>query len=161
MNDFQFIFDFFEKYDRNKIENNYLSDIKDCKLITYHEFKYFIGEIREEYNFSELFGKEKDETLKSTFEAINQQVFGNFIYPSIEEKAANLLYKMVKNHHFIDGNKRISAFIFLYFLEKNDFLYYKNRKRIDDKALILLILWIIETSESKDIVIKLIINFLI
>jgi len=160
MDNIQFIFNFFEKYDSNRIENNYLSDIKDCKLITYQEAKYLIDEFKEEYNFSELFGKEKDKTLKSTLESINQQVFGKFVYPSIEEKASNLLYKMVKNHHFIDGNKRIAALIFLYFLEKNNFLYYKNKRKIDDKALILLILWIIETSESKNNVIRLI-NFLI
>jgi len=109
-----------------------------------------------------LFGNEKDESFKSSLNAIYQTFGGNDLYPSIEEKAAHLLYFVVKNHSFSDGNKRIAAFIFVWFLDKNNCLYHVDgSKRIADNALVALTLMIAESkAEEKDIMVKIIVNLI-
>ena len=109
---------------------------------------------------SELFGHEKDDSFRSSIATIHQTFEGVDLYPSIEEKAANLLYFIVKNHSFSDGNKRIAAFLFLYFLEKNELLFTKaGKKRIADNALVALTLMIaVSNPEEKDTMIKVIVN---
>lgn len=110
-----------------------------------------------------LFGKEREKNLlDSSLNAIYLTFDGKELYPSIEEKAANLLYFIVKNHPFIDGNKRIGAFIFIWFLSFNKLLYSKEgRKRIADNALISLTLLVAESKpKDKDIVINLIVNLI-
>jgi prophage maintenance system killer protein len=111
---------------------------------------------------SGLFGKEKDKSFRSSLGAIYQTFGGRDLYPSIEEKAAHLLYFIVKNHSFIDGNKRIGAFVFIWFLDANGILYTRDRKkRIGDNALVALTLMIAESKPRyKDIIIKVIVNLI-
>jgi prophage maintenance system killer protein len=109
-----------------------------------------------------LFGKEKDKSFKGSLGAIYQTFGRKELYPSIEEKAAHLLYFVVKNHSFVDGNKRIGAFMFVWFLDSNRILYTQDgRKRIGDNALVALTLMIAESkAKDKDIIIKVIVNLI-
>ncbi len=109
-----------------------------------------------------LFGREKDQSFKGSLGAIYQTFEGKEVYASIEEKAAHLLYFVIKNHSFIDGNKRIGAFLFLWFLDTGGILYAGNgHKRIGDNALVALTLMIAESRpEDKDIIIKVIVNLI-
>jgi prophage maintenance system killer protein len=109
-----------------------------------------------------LFGHEKDDSFKGSLSAIYQTFDGDDLYPSIEEKAAHLLYFIVKNHSFTDGNKRIAASVFLWFLDGNGLLYSGDgRKRIGDNALVALTLMIAESrAQHKDIVVKVIVNLI-
>ena len=118
--------------------------------------------VKQKYGNSELFGREKDNSFKSSVSTIYQTFDGKDLYPSIEEKAANLLYLVTKNHSFSDGNKRIAAFLFLYFLERNGILYDENgEKRIADNALVALTLMIaVSKTEEKDTIIKIIVNLI-
>jgi len=111
---------------------------------------------------SNLFGHEKDDSFRSSISTIYQTFGGKDLYPSVEEKAANLLYFITKNHSFIDGNKRIAAFLFLYFLERNGALFDKEgNKRIADNALVALTLMIaVSQPEEKDIMIKVTVNLI-
>ena len=110
---------------------------------------------------NDLFGNEKDDSFKSSINAIYQTFAGEEIYPSLEEKAGNLLYFITKNHSFSDGNKRIAATMFLYFLEKNNALTKNGQKVIDDDTLVAITIMIAESKpDEKDTMIKLIMNFL-
>ena len=111
---------------------------------------------------SVLFGREKDDSFKGSIGAIYQTFDGKEVYQSIEEKAAHLLYFVVKNHSFVDGNKRIAASLFLWFLDANGILYRKDGgKRIGDNALVALTLMIAESkSEEKDVIIKVVVNLI-
>lgn len=113
-------------------------------------------------DFDSLFGREKDQSFKSALGAIYQTFDGKDVYISIEEKAANLLYFIVKNHAFIDGNKRIAAAVFIYFLARNDVLYRPDgSKRLADNALVALTLLIAESRpEEKDSIVKVIVNLI-
>ena len=113
-------------------------------ILTYEECMRTIGEMRFG-DESELFGKEKDDSFKGSIGNIYQSFGGKDVYESLEEKAANLLYFVTKNHSFFDGNKRIAATMFLYFLDKNDSLIIEGRKRIDDAALVALTIMIAES----------------
>ncbi|MBE0434236.1 MAG: virulence protein RhuM/Fic/DOC family protein [Methylomicrobium sp.] len=117
---------------------------------------------REQEQLSGLFGNEKDDSFKSSLATIYQTFGGEELYPSIEEKAANLLYFIVKNHSFSDGNKRIAAAIFAWFLQRHDYLYNENyEKRIADNALVAFTLLIAESKpEEKDTIVKVIINLI-
>jgi len=112
--------------------------------------------------FSGLFGQEKDQGFKSALGAIYQTFDGEDVYISVEEKAANLLYFIVKNHAFTDGNKRIAAAIFIYFLSANNILYRPDgSKRLADNALVALTLLIAESRpEEKDTIAKVIVNLI-
>jgi len=106
--------------------------------------------LRERFGGSRLFGKEKDESLEGSLNAVFQTAGGQELYPSREEKAANLLYFLVKNHHFVDGNKRIGAAIFLWFLEKNGILTDAGgQTRISQEALVALTLMIAESDPKE------------
>ncbi len=109
-----------------------------------------------------LFGHEKDKGLASAIGAIYQTFGGHDLYPSIEEKAAHLLYFVVKNHAFVDGNKRIGAFLFIWFLDGNGLLYRKDgTKRLADNALVALTLLIAESKPAeKDTICKVIVNLI-
>jgi prophage maintenance system killer protein len=111
---------------------------------------------------SALFGREKDDSFKSSLGAIYQTFDRKELYPSIEEKAAHLLYFVVKNHSFVDGNKRIAASLFLWFLDANGILYRQDGgKRIGDNALVALTLMIAESRpEEKDVMTKVIVNLI-
>ena len=110
---------------------------------------------------SELFGNEKDDSFRGSIGAIYQTFGGEEVYPTLEEKAANLLYFLTKNHSFSDGNKRIAAALFLYFLDRNQALSPKGKKRIDDYALAALTIMIAESKpEEKDMMVKVVMNCL-
>ncbi len=109
-----------------------------------------------------LFGAEKDDSLKGSLKSIYQTVGGKDAYPSVEEKAAHLLYFVIKNHPFVDGNKRIGASLFLWFLDRNGCLYREDRsKRIADNALVALTLMVAESNpEEKELIVKVIVNLI-
>ena len=108
---------------------------------------------------SDLFGKEKDDSFKGSIGNI-YQAFGDVeIYESLEEKAANLLYLVTKNHSFFDGNKRIAAMMFLYFLYKNNALFIDGQKKIEDAALVALTIMIAESRpDEKEMMIRVVMN---
>ena len=111
---------------------------------------------------SDLFGREKDDSFKGSIGNIYQSFDGNDVYKSLEEKAANLLYFVTKNHSFYDGNKRIAATMFLYFLDKNDALFYEGKKRIGDATLVALTIMIAESrAEEKEIMISVVMNCIV
>ena len=111
---------------------------------------------------SDLFGNEKDDSFKGSIGAIYQSFGGKDLYPSLEEKAANLLYFVTKNHSFSDGNKRIAATMFLYFLDKNGALFVEGSKRIADFTLVALTIMIAESKpEEKEMMVNVIMNCLI
>ena len=110
---------------------------------------------------STLFGREKDDSFKGSIGNIYQSFGGQELYPSLEEKAAHLLYFVTKNHSFFDGNKRIAATMFLYFLDKNGVLFADGRKLIDDHTLVALTIMIAESKpEEKEMMITVIMNCL-
>lgn len=111
---------------------------------------------------SSVFGVEREEgKVEGILAAVYQDVFGGDVYPSLEEKAANLLYFMVKDHPYFDGCKRIGASLFLEFLSRNDFLYKNGQKRISDGTLVAITLMIAESNSSeKDVMVNLVINLL-
>ncbi|MDO4850725.1 MAG: virulence protein RhuM/Fic/DOC family protein [Actinomycetota bacterium] len=111
---------------------------------------------------SDLFGVEKDDSFKGSIGDIYQSFGGEDVYPSLEEKAANLLYFIVKNHSFLDGNKRIAATMFLYFLERNGALFRDGKKMIDDSTLVAITVMIAESKpEEKKAMVALVMNFLV
>jgi len=113
-------------------------------------------------DFYGLFGQEKDQGFKSALGAIYQTFDGEDVYPSVEEKAANLLYFVVKNHAFTDGNKRIAAAVFIFFIARNGILYREDgTKRLADNALVALTLLIAESKpEERDTIVKVIVNLI-
>jgi len=115
-----------------------------------------------QFGGSELFGREKDKSFESSVRTIYQSFGGQDMYPSVEEKAANLLYFVVKNHSFSDGNKRIAAFLFVYFLDRNGCLYRPDSaRRLADNALVALTLLIAESRpEDKDVMATLVVNLI-
>ena len=118
-----------------------------------------LGNLFDEYDKSDLFGREKDASFKGSIGNIYQSFDGNDVYKSLEEKAANLLYFVTKNHSFYDGNKRIAATMFLYFLDKNDALFYEGKKRIEDATLVALTIMIAESrAEEKEIMVSVVMN---
>ncbi len=131
-------------------------------LIKYEECRKIIDQMRFSAQ-SALFGNEKDDSFKGTIGNIYQSFSGHDIYPSTEEKAANLLYLVTKNHSFTDGNKRIAAALFLYFLDRNNILLDTNgRKRIDDHTLVALTIMIAESRpDEKETMISVIMNCLL
>jgi prophage maintenance system killer protein len=133
---------------------------KALHVITYDEAMTVITSMKGEFNG--LFGIEKDQGFKSALGTIYQTFGGEELYPSIEEKGANLLYFIVKNHAFSDGNKRIAAALFIYFLSRNSVLYRDDgSKRLADNALVALTLLIAESRpEEKDTIIKVIVSMI-
>lgn len=129
-------------------------------VISYGECREVIDQMRFGSE-SKLFGVEKDESFKGSIGDIYQSFAGQEIYPSLEEKAANLLYFIVKNHSFLDGNKRIAATLFLYFLNKNGALIKNGRNVLDDGTLVATTILIAESRpEEKEAMIALVMNFL-
>ena len=129
------------------------------KKITYRECINIINKLRFN-NISTLFALERKEGLKSIINNLYQTFDGKELYPTIEEKAANFLYLITKNHVFIDGNKRIAATLFIYFLEYYNTLYRENKQIIDNNTLVAITLLVAQSSpKRKDILIDLIMNF--
>lgn len=129
---------------------------------TYENAMQAINELRDKFGGSTLFGNEKDDSFKSTIGQIYQTFGGVELYPSVEEKAAMLLYLTTKNHSFSDGNKRIAATLFLWFMNNNGILYNADgSKRIADNTLVALTLMIAESrTEEKDTMVKVVVNLI-
>lgn len=129
---------------------------------TYDNAMNAINALKEKFGGSQWFANEKDDSFKSSIGQIYQTFGGEDLYPSVEEKAAMLLYLVVKNHSFSDGNKRIAAMLFLWFMEKNGILYSEDgRKRIADNTLVALTLMIAESrTEEKDVMVKVVVNLI-
>jgi death-on-curing family protein len=161
ISDYSYALEILDQYDYQtlKIEN---TSGKEVYQLTYEEAIKQIELVKKTYGNSELFGNEKDNSFKSSIATIYQTFGGVDLYPSIEEKAANFLYYIVKNHSFTDGNKRIAAFLFLYFLEKNGLLFTETgEKRIADNALVALTLMIaVSKPDEKETMIKVIVNLI-
>ena len=129
---------------------------------TYENAMEAIDGLREKFGGSVLFGNEKDDSFKSSIGQIYQTFGGEELYPSVEEKAAMLLYLVTKNHSFSDGNKRIAATLFLWFLNNNGILYREDgSKRLADNTLVALTLMIAESrTEEKDVMVKVVVNLI-
>jgi len=159
INDYAYALTLLDRYDHGTLT---IDDItrKALYVISYAEAMGIINAMKGEFNG--LFGMEKDQGFKSALGTIYQTFGGEELYPSVEEKAANLLYFVVKNHAFADGNKRIAAALFIYFLGKNGILYRPDgSKRLADNALVALTLLIAESRPvEKEIIIKVIVNLI-
>lgn len=161
ISDFAYGLDTLDRYDYQQLE---ISDTTSEERFraTYESAIEALQVLKSQFGASELFAREKDGSFHSTMGAIYQTFGGRDLYPSVEEKAANLLYLTTKNHSFSDGNKRIAAFLFLWFLEKNGILYREDGSRlIDNNTLVALTLMIAESrTEEKDIMTKVVVNLI-
>lgn len=159
--DYTYALDTLDNYDyqRLKIEE---TTQEDKFHATYENAMEAIKTLRDKFGGSTLFGNEKDDSFKSSIGQIYQTFGGKELYPSVEEKAAMLLYLVTKNHSFSDGNKRIAATLFLWFLNKNGILYRTNgTKRLADNTLVALTLMIAESkTEEKDVMVKVVVNLI-
>ncbi|MDE6076294.1 MAG: virulence protein RhuM/Fic/DOC family protein [Muribaculaceae bacterium] len=159
--DYTYALDTLDRYDYQelKIEDTTGSEAFHA---TYENAMEVIRELHEKFGGSTLFGNEKDDSFKSSIGQIYQTFGGVELYPSVEEKAAMLLYLVTKNHSFSDGNKRIAATLFLWFLNGNGILYNEDgSKRIADNTLVALTLMIAESrTEEKDTMVKVIVNLI-
>lgn len=161
ISDYAYALDVLDQYDYQKLEIKDTSG-KETYRLTYEEAMKQIIALKKSHGNSGLFGQEKDDSFKSSIATIYQTFGGEDLYPSIEEKAANLLYFITKNHSFSDGNKRIAALLFLYFLEKNGILFDNNgNKRIAENALVALTLMVaVSNPDEKDTMTKVIVNLI-
>lgn len=161
ISDYSYALDTLDRYDYQQLEITHTTYSNTFRA-TYENAMEALGTLKEKFGGSDLFAHEKDDSFKSTMGVLYQTFDGNELYPSIEEKAANLLYLTVKNHSFSDGNKRIAAFLFLWFLEKNGILYREDGSRLlDNNTLVALTLMIAESNvEEKDIMTKVVVNLI-
>ena len=161
ISDYTYALDTLDRYDFQQLEISNVTTLEGFRA-TYENAMEALRTLKRRFGESALFANEKDESFKSTLGAIYQTFGGEELYPSVEEKAANLLYLVVKNHSFSDGNKRIAAFLFLWFLENNGILYRKDGTRLlDNNTLVALTLMIAESNvEEKDIMIKVVVNLI-
>jgi len=160
LSDYTVALDILDKYDHQTLKIK-KSKSKETFRINYKEAKKAIEGLKNKFGGSALFGNEKDKSFKGSLDGIYQTFDGKDLYPSVEEKASHLLYFVVKNHSFSDGNKRIAAFLFVWFLERNNILYYEGRKVIDDNALVALTLMIAASKpDDKDMMVKVIVNLI-
>ena len=159
--DYALALDLLDDYDHQRLKLP-KSTSEEVFKIGYDEAKRAIETLGKQTNFKGLFGLEKDDSFKGSLENIYQTFDEKDLYPSLEEKAAHLLYFVTKNHSFNDGNKRIAAFLFIWFLEKNKLLIKDDgQKRLPDNALVALTLLIAESDPAdKDMMIKVIVNLL-
>lgn len=159
--DYTYALDVLDKYDHRSLTIE-ATHKEQVFMATYEEAMKAIQRLKDKFGGSSLFGNEKDESFRSSIATIYQSFDGQELYPSIEEKAANFLYFVVKNHSFSDGNKRIAAFLFVWFLEKNNILYREDgSKRIADNALVALTLMIAESKPGeKDIIVQVVVNLI-
>ena len=159
--DYAYALDTLDRYDYQQLEIDKTTN-KEQFTATYESAMAAINELRKKFGGSSLFGNEKDLSFKGSIGAIYQTFGGQKLYPSVEEKAAMLLYLVTKNHSFSDGNKRIAAFLFLWFMERNSILYNSDgSKRIGNNALVALTLMIAESrTEEMDTMVKVIVNLI-
>lgn len=159
--DYTYALDTLDRYDYQELKIEETTG-KEAFHATYENAMEVIRELHEKFGGSTLFGNEKDDSFKSSIGQIYQTFGGVDLYPSVEEKAAMLLYLVTKNHSFSDGNKRIAATLFLWFLNGNGILYNEDgTKRIADNTLVALTLMIAESrTEEKDTMVKVIVNLI-
>ncbi|WP_316794735.1 RhuM family protein [Pedobacter frigoris] len=159
--DYTYALDILDKYDHQQLTIEGTTP-NELFILNYIDAKHAINDLKEKFGGGMLFGNEKDDSFQGSIGAIYQTFGGDDLYPSVEEKAANLLYFVVKNHSFSDGNKRIAAYLFVWFMDKNGILYaIDGSKRIADNALVALTLMIAESkAEEKDIMVKVIVNLI-
>ncbi len=159
--DYTYALDTLDNYDYERLTINKTTKEEPFHA-TYENAMEAINGLREKFGGSVLFGNEKDDSFKSSIGQIYQTFGGEELYPSVEEKAAMLLYLVTKNHSFSDGNKRIAATLFLWFLNNNHVLYYPDgSKRIADSTLVALTLMIAESkTEEKDVMVKVVVNLI-
>lgn len=159
--EYEYALELLDQYDHKSVSIEGKTTEKEVQKVSVEEVYKIIDEMKREFD-SDIFGKEKDGSLTGSLYNIYQTALGIEVYPSLEEKASNLLYFLVKNHSFVDGNKRIAAAVFMYFVKKNG-LYYSEigEKRLSDDALVALTLLIAESNpKEREIIIKIIINLL-
>jgi prophage maintenance system killer protein len=151
-----------DKYDHQRLTIETPNEETEIQKLTYENAIQQIKIWRDFQKAGNLCGNEKDQSFKSSLETIYQTFDGIDLYPTIEEKAANLLYYVVKNHSFSDGNKRIAAGLFVYFLAMNNkLLNEEGNKRIGDNALVAITIMIAESkSDEKDMMVKLVVNLI-
>lgn len=153
-----------QQYDEDEVQTKKTTKVKN--ILDYNASHEAITILKDNLikkkEASDLFGKERDEALKSILGNINQSFGGKELYPSIEEKASHLIYFVIKDHPFTDGNKRIGSLLFILFLARNKYLFNKKgEKKFSDNALVALALLVAESDpKQKDVIIKLIINFI-
>lgn len=159
--DYTYALDTLDNYDYERLTIDKTTK-KEKFHATYDNAMEEIGRLREKFRSSWLFGNEKDDSFKSSIGQIYQTFGGEELYPSVEEKAAMLLYLVTKNHSFSDGNKRIAATLFLWFLNNNGILYREDgSKRLADNTLVALTLMIAESkTEEKDVMVKVVVNLI-
>ena len=159
--DYVYALDTLDRYDYQQLEIEKTTNTEQFRA-TYDNAMAAIDELREKFGGSPLFGNEKDQSFKGSIGAIYQTYGQQDLYPSIEEKAAMLLYLVTKNHSFSDGNKRIAAFLFLWFMERNGILYNTDgSKRIGNNTLVALTLMIAESrTEEMETMVKVIVNLI-
>jgi len=161
ISDYYYAIGLLDDYDYKRIKISRTSK-EEKFVLSYEAAVKGVKQLKNKFVGSSLFGAMRDQSFKSSIASIYQTFGGKDLYPSVEEKAVNLLYFIVKNHSFVDGNKRIAASIFLWFLEKNDLLYKEDgSKRIADNALVALTLMIAESDPAdRDVIITLVVNLI-
>ena len=159
--DYTYALDTLDKYDYQKLKIE-KTTYENKFIATYDNAILTIQNLKEKFGGSWLFGNEKDDSFKSSIGQIYQTFVGADLYPSVEEKAAMLLYLVTKNHSFSDGNKRIAATLFLWFMQNNGILYNSDgSKRISNGTLVAITLMIAESRpEEKDVMVKVVVNLI-
>lgn len=161
ISDYVYALDTLDQYDYQSLSISKTTKDESFRA-TYDNAMEAINALKEKFGGSKWFANEKDDSFKSSIGQIYQTFGGEELYPSVEEKAAMLLYLVVKNHSFSDGNKRIAAMLFLWFLNNNRVLYAEDgHKRIADNTLVALTLMIAESrTEEKDVMVKVVVNLI-
>ena len=161
ISDYEYALDTLDQYDYQSLSISKTTKDESFRA-TYDNAMEAINALKEKFGGSKWFANEKDDSFKSSIGQIYQTFGGEELYPSVEEKAAMLLYLVVKNHSFSDGNKRIAAMLFLWFLNNNRVLYAEDgHKRIADNTLVALTLMIAESrTEEKDVMVKVVVNLI-
>lgn len=161
LGDYARALDVLDQYDHQRLRVRGTATEEPFEL-TYEAGLEAVDRLRTQFGGSALFGREKDASFQSSVRTIYQSFGGEDLYPSVEEKAANLLYFVVKNHSFSDGNKRIAAFLFVWFLDRNKCLYHPDgSRRLADNALVALTLLIAESKpEDKATMVTLVVNLI-
>ncbi|MBC9912333.1 Fic family protein [Chitinophaga varians] len=161
LTDYAHALDILDQYDHQRLQT--IGTTADNLFhITYPAAMEAIHGLKDKFGGSSLFGNEKDDSFRSSLAVIYQTFDGRELYPGVEEKAAHLLYFVVKNHSFSDGNKRIAAFLFVWFMGRNSLLYRRDgSKRIADNALVAMTLMIAESkADEMDMMIKVVVNLI-